>query len=95
MSLAPNDKPISPSAISVQNRQRQLDEERIAGNSTVKPQRQETRDVPLFTHQSKVTPIEHPAFVQQPRGDMPTDVHPGASPTQSPNDSGRRSGGAA
>lgn len=95
MALAPNDKPISPSAISDYNRQVQLDEERIQGNSTIKPQRLETHDVPLFTHRSKITPVEHPSFIQKPQNDRPPDVHPGQSPTQSPNDSGRRSGGAA
>ena len=61
--------PAQPSAIAEQNRQTQLDEERIAGNSTVKPQRLNESDAPLFTHK--------------------------ISPTQSPNDGGRRSGGPA
>ncbi len=93
MALAPNDKPVSPSAIAQQNRDEQRREE-SENEPNVAPSRANNQDAPLFTHRSKITPVEHP-FVQPPRGDMPQNEHPGQSPTQSPNDGGRSSGGAA
>ena len=92
MALAPNDQPQNPSQISDYNRQVQLDEERIQGNSTIKPQRLETHDVPLFVHHAGISPVIHP---QHEQNDRPANLHPGVSPTQSPNDGGRRSAGAA
>src|SRR5208283_720354 len=77
MALAPNDKPLTPSASSQSNidaQRRQMTET----GSAITPQRQNRQDAPLFVHRPKITPVEHPSrFIRPPRGDMPTDVHPG------------------
>ena len=57
------------------------------------PARENTSGAPLFVHSSKIVHVD--PFKQPERGDMPTDQHPGASPRQTPNVGGRRSGGAA
>lgn len=72
-----NPQPISPSARS----QSAIDEQRrqmTETGSTIRPQRQNQQDASLFVHRPKITPVEHPSrFIQPPRGDMPTDLHPG------------------
>src|SRR5208283_1430557 len=68
MALAPNDKPLTPSASSQSNidaQRRQMTET----GSTITPQRQNTQDAPLFTHHPTITTVEHPRsrFIQGER----------------------------
>lgn len=78
--LKPNDKPQSPTAESQCNRDEQRREEIEQHSHGVTPQRANTKDAPLFTHSSKITPVEHPSrFVQPPPNDMPAGQHPGAA----------------
>jgi len=89
-----NPQPISPSASEQRNRDAQRAQAQGLHESTVKPQRVDPTDAPLFTtSRSSVAEAARETRVQQHQhraGIRPVD-HPGASPQQKPNDSGRRS----
>ena len=93
MALAPNDKPLSPSASSQRNQDEQRRQESERAPSAA-PSRQNRQDAPLFTSsRSQIGEQARETRVQQHQhhsGVTPIQ-HPGASPKQSPNDSGRRS----
>src|SRR5208282_2833757 len=89
-----NPAPISPSASSQRNADEQRRQAQGLHESTVKPQRVDPTDAPLFTSpRSSVAEAARETRVQQHQhhsGVTPVD-HPGASPQQKPNDAGRSS----
>ncbi len=90
--------PISPSASEQRNRDAERAQEQGLHESTVKPQRVDPKDSPLFTSSgSGVAEAAREMRVQQHQhtaGVTPI-THPGHSSTQSPSDAGHHSGGAA